>query len=101
LRVNFAKSCLLSINVLNEKAALLVGLFGCKLKTFPFNYLGLGSLYSKLNHCLTTSFLSLDARIMVTKAILSSLPTFYICTLKLTNGAIEIVEKSRRIGVWG
>jgi hypothetical protein len=61
----------------------------------------LGSLYSKLNHCLTTSFLSLAARIMVTKTILSSLPTFYICTLKLTNGAIEIVEKSKRIGVWG
>jgi hypothetical protein len=38
---------------------------------------------------------------MVTKTILSSLPTFYICTLKLTNGAIEIVEKSKRIGVWG
>jgi hypothetical protein len=41
LRVNFAKSCLLPINLSNEKASLLAGLFGCKLGTFPFTYLGL------------------------------------------------------------
>jgi hypothetical protein len=38
---------------------------------------------------------------MVTEAILSSLPTFYLCTLKLVNGAIEVVDKTRGIGVWG
>ena len=38
---------------------------------------------------------------MVTKAILSSLPTFYLCTLKLADGAAGIVDKARRIGVWG
>jgi hypothetical protein len=76
LRVNFAKSCLLPINLSNEKAALLAGLFGCKLGTFPFTYLGLplglcrprirdlGPLYSRINHRLaaTSSFLSLDGR---------------------------------------
>lgn len=93
----------------------LAGLFGCKLETFPFTYLGLplgltrprirylGSLYWRINHRLTAtaSFLSLDGRIMVTKAILSSLPTFYLCTLKLADGAAGIVDKARRIGVWG
>jgi hypothetical protein len=91
------------------------GLFGCKLETFPFTYLrfplgltrprirDLGLLYSRINHRLaaTAYFLSLDGRIMVTKAILSSLPTFYLCTLKLADGAIGIVDKARRIGVWG
>jgi hypothetical protein len=115
LRVNFAKSCLLPINLANEKAAHLAGLFGCKLESFPFTYLGLplgltrprirdlGPLYSRINHRLTAtaSFLSLDGRIMVAKAILSSLPTFYLCTLKLADGAIGIVDKARRIGVWG
>jgi hypothetical protein len=38
---------------------------------------------------------------MVTKAILSSLPTFYLCTLKLADGAIEIVDKGTRIVLWG
>jgi hypothetical protein len=102
---NFAKSCLLPINLSTEKAALLAGLFGCKLGTFPFTYLGLplglsrphihdlGPLYSRINHRLaaTASFLSLDGRIIVAKAILNSLPTFYLCTLKLADGAIEIV----------
>jgi hypothetical protein len=115
LRVNFAKSCLLPINISNDKASLLAGLFGCKLESFPFTYLGLplglsrprirdlGPLYSRINHRLaaTASFLSPDGRIMVTKAILSSLPTFYLCTFKLADGAVEIVDKSRRIGIWG
>jgi hypothetical protein len=115
LRVNFAKSCPLPINLANEKAAHLAGLFGCKLESFPFTYLGLplgltrprirdlGPLYSRINQRLTAtaSFLSLDGRIMVAKAILSSLPTFYLCTLKLADGAIGIVDKARRIGVWG
>jgi hypothetical protein len=83
--------------------------------TFPLPYLGLplglsrprihdlGPLYSRINHRLaaTSYFLSLDGRIMVAKAILSLLPTFYLCTLKLATGAIEIMDKSRRIGVWG
>jgi hypothetical protein len=38
---------------------------------------------------------------MVTKAILSSLPTFFLCTLKLADGAIEIVDKGTRIVLWG
>jgi hypothetical protein len=38
---------------------------------------------------------------MVTKAILSSLPTLYLCTLKLADDGIVIVDKSKRIGVWG
>jgi hypothetical protein len=115
LRVNLAKSCLLPINVSKEKVTLLAGLFGCKLETFPFTYLGLplglsrlrirdlGPLYSRINHRLaaTASFLSFDGRILVTKAILSSLPTFYLSNFKLADGAIEIVDKSRRIGVWG
>jgi hypothetical protein len=37
---------------------------------------------------------------MVSKTILISLPTFYPCTLKPAVGAIEIVDQSRRIGVW-
>jgi hypothetical protein len=115
LRVKFDKSCLLPISISNEKATLLAGLFGCKLESFPFTYLGLAlglsgprihvlaPLYSRINHHLavTASFLSLDGRIMVTKAILSSLPTFYLCTLKLADGAIEIVDKGTRIVLWG
>jgi hypothetical protein len=37
----------------------------------------------------------------VTKVIVRSLPTFYLRALKLADGAIEIVDKARRISVWG
>jgi hypothetical protein len=111
LRVNFRKACLLPINLFNERATLLAGLFGCKLETYPFTYLGLllglsrphipdlGPLYSRINHHLaaTPSFLSLDGRIMVTKALLSSLAKFYLCTFKLADGAIEIVDISELV----
>jgi hypothetical protein len=83
----------------------------CWDKVTPFTYLSLplglcrprnrdlGPLYSRINHHLaaTTSFLSLDGIIMVTNAILSCLPTFYLRTFRLADGAIEILDKSRRI----
>jgi len=41
LRVNYKKSCLVPLNLLPEKAQQLAGVFGCKLETLPFTYLGL------------------------------------------------------------
>jgi hypothetical protein len=41
LRINYAKSCLVPLNMSEEKAELLAGVFGCKIQGMPFTYLGL------------------------------------------------------------
>jgi hypothetical protein len=41
LRINYNKSCLVPLNLTLEKAQLLAGVFGCKLESLPFTYLGL------------------------------------------------------------
>lgn len=41
LFVNFHKSCMLPINVLDEEIARLAREFGCVVGTMPFTYLGL------------------------------------------------------------
>jgi hypothetical protein len=41
LKVNHAKSCLLPINISDEKAAIMAEVFGYQVGTYPFIYLGL------------------------------------------------------------
>lgn len=41
LKVNFTKTCLLPINISQEQATVLAGVFGCQVGTYPFTYLGL------------------------------------------------------------
>lgn len=40
--------------------------------------------------------LSYDGRLILVNSILSSLPTFYLCTLKIPPGVIEQVDKYRK-----
>lgn len=41
LNINYQKSCLVPINISNERAIELAAVFGCSLGSFPFTYLGL------------------------------------------------------------
>lgn len=41
LRVNFAKSCLIPINISPQRTEVLAGTSGCSIGSFPFTYLGL------------------------------------------------------------
>jgi len=50
LRVNYKKSCLAPLNLSDDKAQLLARVFGCKLESLPFTYLGLGTTKPRVEH---------------------------------------------------
>jgi hypothetical protein len=97
LRVNFAKSLMIPINIDTDRMNALAQAFGCSIGSLPFTYLGLPlglskpkveeflPLVSKCEGRLAgfSTFLSQAGRLQMTNAVLSSLPTFYLCTFKL------------------
>jgi len=97
LRVNYHKSCIVPINIDQEKASSLANVFGCQLGTFPFTYLGLpmgltkpqvkdyAPLICRIERRLSASsqFLSYAGRLQLVNSVLSSLPTYFMCSLKL------------------
>jgi hypothetical protein len=52
LRVNLAKSCMISLNMSPQKAQLLAGVMGCNIQGMLFTYLGLpmGTTKPKVGH---------------------------------------------------
>lgn len=114
LKTNFHKSCLVPINMEPEKALHLANTFGCLVGSFPFTYLGLPLALTKPQSkdfaplicrverrmSATSQFLSYAGRLQVINSILSSLPTYYMCTLKLPSAVIEIIDKHRKNCLW-
>jgi hypothetical protein len=103
LMINYAKSCLVPLNISEEKAELLAGVFGCKIQGMPFTYLGLpmdttkprvehyALLMNRAERQLTSvsSMLTHAGRF---NSILSSLPTFTICSVQVPVAVHEYVE---------
>jgi hypothetical protein len=114
LHVNYNKSNIYPINVSEQKMALLANTFHCKVGTLPFTYLGLPlglkkpnleaflPLIQKIERRLaaTSIFLSQAGRLQMVNAVFSSLPTYYMCTLKLPKTVINQVDKLRRHCLW-
>jgi len=114
LVVNYHKSCLLPINKSQEKAAQLASAFGCLIGTFPFTYLGLpmgltkpqvkdyAPLICRIERRLSASsqFLSYAGHLQLVNSVLSSLPTYYMCSLKIPAAVIEIIDKHRKNCLW-
>jgi hypothetical protein len=52
LLVNYAKSCMVPLNITEEKAELMIGVLGCKLQGMSFTYLGLpmGTTKPRVEH---------------------------------------------------
>jgi hypothetical protein len=110
LVVNYYKSCLVPINVSPEKACSLAQDFGCVVGSFPFTYLGLpldltkpqvkdyAPLICRIERRLsaTSQFLSYAGRLQLVNSVISSLPTYYMCSLKLPLTVIEIIDKHRK-----
>jgi hypothetical protein len=110
LHVNYNKSNIYSINVSEQKIALLANTFHCKVGALPFTYLGLPlglkkpnleaflPLIQKIERRLasTSIFLSQADRLQMVNAVFSSLPTYYMCTLKLPKTVIKQIDKLRR-----
>ena len=114
LKVNYHKSCLLPINVCQDKANALAALFGCMVASYPFTYLGLpmgltkpqvkdyAPLICRIERRFSASsqFLSYAGRLQLVNAVISSLPTYYMCSLKLPVAVINIIDKRRKNCLW-
>jgi hypothetical protein len=114
LHVNYHKSNIYPINVSDQKLAILANTFHCKVGTMPFTYLGLplGLKKPKLGAFLplnqkierrlasTSIFLSQAGRLQMVNVVFSSLPTYFMCTLKLPKTVIKQIDKFRRHCLW-
>jgi hypothetical protein len=110
LKVNYHKSCLVPINVAESKIPHLIGVFGCSLGAMPFTYLGLplgttkplvrdfAPLICRIERRMSASstFLSYSGRLQLVNSVMSSLPTYYMCTIKLPKQVIEVIDKFRK-----
>ena len=82
--------------------------------SFPFTYLGLplgltklqvkdyAPLICRIERRLSASsrFLSYASRLQLVNSVISSLPTYYMCSLKLPATVIEIIDKHRKNCLW-
>jgi hypothetical protein len=112
--VNYHKSNIYPINVLEQKMTVLANTFHCKVGSLPFTYLGLPlglkkpkleaflPLIQKIERRLasTSIFVSQAGRLQMVNAVFSSLPTYYMCTLKLPKTVIKQIDKLRRHCLW-
>jgi hypothetical protein len=114
LRVNFQKSNMIPINCSEEVAANLASILECQIASMPFTYLGLplgttkptvqdlspllDDVERRLNAC--SRFLSYAGRLIYVDSVLSALPTFYMCTMKIQKSAIKIIDRGRRHCLW-
>ena len=92
----------------------LAAAFGCRLGALPFTYLGLplgttrprivdfapliNPMERRLNA--TSTFLGFAGKVELTKAALSALPTYTMCTLKLLIGEVNNLDRARRDCLW-
>jgi hypothetical protein len=88
-KVNFSKSFIVPINVLEEKVEVMAGTLGCQVGSMPFTYLGLPMgttkltmqeflpLLSRVERRLMgiTPFTSYAGRLTLNNAVLLALPT--------------------------
>jgi hypothetical protein len=103
LKINFAKSQIVPINVPQDVMDLLATEFGCQIGTMPFTYLGLPlgatkpqiqdlmPLVCQLERKLTSSssFVPQGARLQLINSALASMPLHYLCTLSLPPGITQ------------
>jgi len=114
LKVNFRKSMMLPINITDERLDFLSKTFGCSKGAFPFTYLGLPLSISKpkvddflplISKCQTrlgsiSNLLNQAGKLEITNAVMTALPTFYMCTLELPKGVIKRIDSFKKHCLW-
>jgi hypothetical protein len=114
LKINYHKSSMIPINLSEEEASILAEGFNCQLGSMPFTYLGLPMGTTKPSikdfYPLTdrverrlyavSSFLSYGDRLVLVNSVLSSLPTYFMLSLKLPPRIIEVIDRARRHCLW-
>jgi hypothetical protein len=114
LRVNYSKSSMYPINIPEDKLQHMPVTFHCQVGNFPFTYLGLPLSTSNptIHDCLpmalriekrlisTSLWLTQGGKLQLLNSIMLSLPTFYMCTIKLPILIINQIDKYRRHYLW-
>jgi hypothetical protein len=114
LRVNYAKSCMVPLNMDPEQAQILAGVFGCQLQGMPFTYLGLpmGKYKPRVIHFAplmhrierqltsTSSMLTHARKLQLVNPVLSSLPTYFMCSVAILVEVQEYIDRARRHCLW-
>lgn len=114
LHVNFNKSFMVPVNMSDARVSHLANTFGCKVGSMPFTYLGLplgttkpslqefSPLLTRIERRLTgiSKFLSYHGRLILVNSVLSALPTFYMCSLKLPPQVIKQIDIYRKHCLW-
>jgi hypothetical protein len=114
LHVNFSISFLVPINMNINRASHLANTFGCKVGSMPFTYLGLPlgitkptlteltPLLTKIERRLSSisKLLSYNGRLILVNSMFSTLPTFYMCSLKLPPQVIKQIDIFRKNCLW-
>jgi hypothetical protein len=114
LKVNYAKSSIIPMNVPPGKMQHLAATFHCQVGELPFTYLGCPLSHKKpsTQDCLplvirvewrlisTSIFLSPGGKLQMVNSVLSSLPTFYMCSIKIPVENVNRIEKYRRHCRW-
>lgn len=102
------------ININNERTLELANVFGCSLGSFPFTYLGLplgttkppvkdfAPLICRIERRLSASsqFLTYAGRLQLVNSVISTLPTYFMCSLKLPVSVIDEIDKLRKNCLW-
>jgi hypothetical protein len=110
LKVNYAKSNMFPINVSQERLQYLVATFNCQLGSFPFTNLGLPLSMNKpsVQDCMplvtrierrlvnTSNFLTQGGKLQLVNSVLSSMATFYMCSIKIPIEILNQMVKYRR-----
>jgi hypothetical protein len=114
LKVNYAKTSMHSINTSQDELCHLASTFHCSTDSFPFTYLGLPLSLNKptVQDCLplvdrverrlisTSIFLNQGGKLQMVNYVLSSLPTFYMCSMKMPQDIWNQIDKYRRHCLW-
>jgi len=114
LDINYHKSSMYPINIHDDELIRLAAAFGCQTGTLPFTYLGLpvGTTRPKMvdflplvdcmERRLTASscFLNQGGKLQLLNSVISSMPTYYLCSLHIPAGIIKQLERIQRQCLW-
>lgn len=116
LKVNFAKSCLIGVNVGREFMDAACNFMNCREASLPFQYLGLpvGANPRRLStweplldvlkkglNSLGNKYVSLGGRVVLLNAVLNAIPIFYLAFFKLPVKVWKRVVRIQREFLWG
>lgn len=114
LKINFHKSTLVPINCDDVTSSLIIDIFGCNIGLMPFTYLSLPlgttrptvqdlmPLVCSVEHRLSATWLmiSYGGKLTLLNSVITSLVIFALCTLKLPQWIIDLLDKIKRKCLW-